>query len=72
MVGTAVSTSAITYCYTVEDNFLHRALSPFGLRWNTACDQLADSLPRGVQPSSPALIRCTRCFPPLPARPFHP
>lgn len=57
-------TKPITYCWTPADYGLHRALSPFGLLWNTACDLVADSLPDGVGPGSSALVRCRRCLPP--------
>lgn len=55
--------SAITYCWTDEDYREHRALSPYGQRWNTACDRVARSLPEGVEPGSASLVRCRVCFP---------
>lgn len=60
-----VPASAITYCWT-DDYILHRALSPYGARWNTRCGLVGRSLPGRVGPDSPSLTRCRDCFPAIP------
>lgn len=54
---------AITYCWTPEDYGKHRALSPYGELWNTACNRVGRPIPEGVSPGSPALVLCKECFP---------
>lgn len=60
--------SAITFAYTHDDFGEHRALSPYGQRWNTSCDRVAEPFPPdGISVGSPSLARCRVCFPTPPA-----
>ena len=56
--------SAITLAYTHDDCGEHRALSPYGDRWNTRCNRVAEAMPPdGISVGSPSLVRCEECFP---------